>query len=286
MEMNGRWARFAGIICIFLAVMAVISGIRLFLLPKLPETAVEQFDYLYSDDPDDNSAYTLAEFAGILELGRAKDSFQIGDRIKMVVPRNDTFTDTVFVLMVADFNHFPLADGTGFAGVVFSMVGVMNQMSWMNPSHTTTGGWAASELRGKLNGGYYTAFPRRWQALIREVTVLSTIGDNSAEVEGCVDRLFLLSNAEIGQNTGAPYSYEIDGGAENKMMPAYPDLQSRYKKALNGEGDNNCKYWTRSPEFEDKTCFKYGPGQIPSYGNFAGSSFYVSFAFCMGVAGV
>ncbi|MBR7016872.1 MAG: DUF2812 domain-containing protein [Lachnospiraceae bacterium] len=82
MEMNGRWARFAGIICIFLAVMAVISGIRLFLAPKLPalvqflmfaiEGAVLFRGWLIMRNPDadrsrrGDSAFITAFFAIIL----------------------------------------------------------------------------------------------------------------------------------------------------------------------------------------------------------------------------
>ena len=36
-----------------------------FITPTLPDTVATNFDYLYSDDANDNSGYTLAEFYGI-----------------------------------------------------------------------------------------------------------------------------------------------------------------------------------------------------------------------------
>ena len=57
-----------------------------FITPTLPDTVATNFDYLYSDDANDNSGYTLAEFYGIMETGKAKDYFAVGDKIK-IVPR-------------------------------------------------------------------------------------------------------------------------------------------------------------------------------------------------------
>ena len=253
------------------------------LTPVLPTVVPEEFDYLYSDDPDDISAYTLAEFVGILESGRAKTYFQLGDRIKMVIPKNDAIADGVIVLRAVDYNHFRLADGSGdLAGVVFDMVGVMNQMSRMNPQHTTTGGWAATELRAKLNEQYFPVLPLHWQRLIRPVTVWSTVGDSSTEIASSADRLFLLSASETGWKLGAPYSYEVDPDAENERMPVFTDTAAAMKRQINGEGSVTCSYWTRSPDFSNGTRFIEADGSTPAYAPSAGSAFYVSWACCMG----
>lgn len=253
------------------------------LTPVLPTVVPEEFDYLYSDDPDDISAYTLAEFVGILESGRAKTYFQLGDRIKMVIPKNDAIADGVIVLRAVDYNHFRLADGSGdLAGVVFDMVGVMNQMSRMNPQHTTTGGWDATELRAKLNEQYFPVLPLHWQRLIRPVTVWSTVGDSSTEIVSSADRLFLLSASETGWKLGAPYSYEVDPDAENERMPVFTDTAAAMKRQINGEGSVTCSYWTRSPDFSNGTRFIEADGSTPAYAPSAGVAFYVSWACCMG----
>lgn len=59
-----------------------------FISPTLPDTVASDYDYLYSDDPDDNSGYTLAEFYGIISTGQAKKYFTVGDEIKIVPTTN------------------------------------------------------------------------------------------------------------------------------------------------------------------------------------------------------
>ena len=98
----------------------------LFVSPTLPDTVASGYDYLYSDNPEDNSGYTLAEFYGIIASGKSKEYFSVGDEIK-IVPVTDVFVDSEIIMQVYGFNHYKLADGSGdFANVVFGMKGVMN----------------------------------------------------------------------------------------------------------------------------------------------------------------
>ena len=227
----------------------VVSDLEIhpiFLLPKLPQTAVEQFDYLYSDDPDDNSAYSMAEFAGILEQGRAKDYFQAGDRIKMVTP-TDVFVDSTIELMVLGFHHFRLSDGSGFAGVVFGMVGVMNAGHQMSDTNTNLGGWPATRMRHFLNETILNALPVFWRKLIKQVRVHSSAGNTSADIVTSEDKLFLLSFAELGLSPMlAPYCNEVDVDAEQVTFPVFTGDAARIRRRYNGTG-SECYYFTRSP---------------------------------------
>lgn len=265
----------------------VVSDLDLhpvFLVPQVPETVVEQFDYLYSDDPADDSAYTLAQFAGILDSGRAKEYFQVGDRIKMVVPENDTFTDEVIILKLLGFNHYRLADGSGaFASAVFGMVGVMNSAAAIHDTGASAGGWPVMPLRTKLTGDYFSALPLRWQKLIRPVQVRCTVGQDLPDIEICQDHLFLLSRAELGWNTGeTPYKDEIDPEAESVTFPVFTDTASRIRRKYNGEGEA-CTYWLRTV-----------PGSLFSVVTTEGylelkispAKLSICWACCMGVSGV
>ena len=81
-----------------------------------------------------------------------------------MVPENDVFTDTEIILMVLGFNHYRLADGTGMAGVVFGMVGLMNEMHRMHGERltpTNVGGWPDSEMRRYLNESIFPALGHR-----------------------------------------------------------------------------------------------------------------------------
>ena len=264
----------------------VVSDLDLhpvFIVPVLPETVMDAFDYLHSDDPEDNSAYTLAEFAGILEFGKGKEYFQAGDRIKMVIPKNDTFVDSEIILRVIGFNHYRLADGSGeFAGVVFDMVGLMNAGHRMNPTDTNVGGWPAAEMRTYLNESVFPALPQVWRTLIRRVQVLSSAGNTSADIVTAEDKLFLLSYSELTGTTNAPYQGEVDPEAERMQFEVFVDGASRIKKKYNGEGDVTY-WWTRSPYSGDGAQFMlvYTDGSVKKGPREARC---VSFACCMGGA--
>ncbi len=55
-----------------------------FVTPTMPDSVACGYDYLYSDNPDDNMGYTLAKFYGIISTGNAKNYFSVGDEIKIV----------------------------------------------------------------------------------------------------------------------------------------------------------------------------------------------------------
>ena len=251
-----------------------------FITPVLPETVMEQFDYLYSDDPADDSAYTLAEFAGILAHGRAKDYFQIGDRIK-VVPRTDVFADESIVLRLAWFDHYRLADGSGFAPVTFEMVGIMNAGHRMNATDTNTGGWADSEMRAFLNGTIFPVLPVWFRQLVRTVQVRSSIGGTKASIATSNDQLFLTSAGEYFQKADvAPYRDEVDPEAEVQTFSHIVDTPGMIKKTHNGEGEA-LPHWLRSPDGSNSGNFMYIHqfGGIPSSG--ASSSMRLSWLCCM-----
>lgn len=251
-----------------------------FVTPTLPDSVAVGYDYLYSDNPDDNSGYTLAEFYGIITSGVAKDYFKVGDKIK-IVPITTAFKDSDIELQVYGFNHYKLSDGSAFAPVVFGMVGFMNATYQMNSSNTNVGGWDASKMRNYLNNTVFPALPIQWQAMIKEVNVLASKGDTMADIVTSADKLFLFSQAEVGFSTGTvPYSNEVDAEAEEKTFSIFTDNASRIKKRYNGTGDA-AYWWLRSPLAISSTnfCIVYHNGISNNYD--ANSSLGVAFGFCI-----
>lgn len=230
-----------------LNVIADLNVHAILIAPKLPDNFATDCDYLYSDNPNDKSGYTLAEFYSIIALGKGKEFFSIGDKIK-IVNNTNAFKDEEIVLQVYGFNHYRLSDSTQFAHVVFGMAGSMNVTHIMNGSHTNAGGWAATEMRAYLNETVYPALPFHWQAMIKTVDILSTKGDMSAMITTSEDKIFLFSEAEVGFCvTEFPYSAEVDGEAENTTFPIFTDDTSRIRKRYNGEGGAGDYWWLRSP---------------------------------------
>lgn len=204
------------------------------LTPVLPEVVPKEFDYLYSDDPNDSSAYTLAQLLGVLAQGRGKTYFQPGDRIRILPKDNDIYTDEEFVLRVEDFNHFRLEDGTDLAGVVFGMVGVMNAKRW--PESSDKPGWVEWGVRSLMEQIFGT-LPLHWQKLIVPVQVRSANGISDVSIVTAIDRLTLRAPAEVGVNASAtPFAQEVDPEAENVTFPLYTDNASRIKCYYNGTG--------------------------------------------------
>ena len=252
-----------------------------YLVPTLPDMAATNYDYLYSDDPNDNSGYTLAEFYGIITSGRAKTYFNVGDKIKIVVNTN-VFVDTEIIMPLYGFNHYRLSGGTEFASCVFGMLGVMNASRQMNTTNTNVGGWDECAMRKWLNESVFNALPVKWQSMIKAVDVLTSIGNTSATIKASSDKLFLFSQAEVGFNTtSVPYSKEVDAEAEEVTFSIFTDNASRIKKRYNGEGEASY-WWLRSPNSSGSTNFC-----IVSYGGISGSGTGannangVAFGFCI-----
>lgn len=251
-----------------------------FISPTLPDTVASEYDYLYSDDPGDNSGYTLAEFYGIIAYGKGKEYFSVGDEVK-IVPNTNTFADTSIIAQVLGFDHYRLADGSGFANVVFGMKGVMNATRQMNSANTNVGGWPKTTMRTFLNDSIFSALPQQWRAMIKTVQVMSSAGNTSADIVTSEDKLFLFSQAEVGFNTDAvPYCNEVDADAEEITFSIFTDNNSRIKKTYNGAGSAT-HWWLRSPLASSSTGFCIvlstgGSGHTDAY-----NSFGVAFGFCI-----
>lgn len=256
--------------------------------PVIPSVVPTDYDYLYSDDPDDNSGYSLAEFYGIIYSGRAKDYFTIGDKIKMVCS-TDVFTDTEIVLRLIGYNHFKLADGSGeFAHTVFDMVGVMDSAQEMSLwASGAQNGWGNTDLRDYLNEDVFPALPVLWRNLIKTVEVL---GCSDPEVFTTTitsnDRLFLLSVVEVWSGShvgGNTYNLgiEIDPGAEETTFSVFTDAASTVKRSANGTGEAR-RWWTRSNYANVRTGYlTVAEGGYSEWSSGGSSGGYPSFAFCI-----
>ncbi len=246
---------------------------------------VTEYDYLYSDDPEDNSGYSLQEFYTIITKGLAKEYFRVGDEIKICV-KTSVFTDTQIVLQVYGFHHFRLVDGSGdFAKVVFGMKGVMNTARAMNSTATNKGGWASSSMRTFLNENVFPALPQRWKGMIKTVEVLSSAGEMLTDILSSENKLFLFSAAEVGLNsTATPYAQEVDSEAETTTFALFTSNASRVRATFNGTGTTQSGWWLRSPYAEKSSAFLpvwQGGWPLASLAVSSTTAFYVCMGFCI-----
>ena len=221
--------------------------------PIVPERRPISYDYLYSDDPEDHSAYTRDEFYGILTSGRSEAYFTLFDKIKIVMdPGDNTISDKSIELMVAGWDRFKLADNSGdFAHTNFIMCNCLTATRAMNSTNSNAGGWPAMQLRTWLNFTLFQKLPIFWRRVIKQVNVMSTAGNQSTDIVTSQDYLYLPSYTEVGFGTGEPYINEIDpdvyGSTKaNAAWPVFTDNASRIKRIGGPEGAASI-WWLRSP---------------------------------------
>ena len=248
--------------------------------PMLPDIAAAGYEYLYSDDPTDDSGYSAENFWGILYHGKAREYFAIGDRIKLACSTKK-FTDTAIVLELRSFKHFMSAEKNDWAGPYFGMVGVMDSTRNMNGSNTNSGGFPKSAMFTALEETYFAGLPQFWRSIIEKIQVLSSAGDQSTGIALAETHLTLESQAEVGFNAGdVPYKNEVAEGADEVTFSCYTDNNSRIKKKTNGTGAAG-GWWLRSPLSSSSTTFCVVDTLGTANSNAASYSYGVAFGFCI-----
>jgi hypothetical protein len=110
---------------------------------------------------------------------------------------------------------------------------------------------------------------------------MSSIGDTKADISTSEDKIFLLSQAELGWNTTeVPYKNEVDADAENVTFALFTDNNSRIKKTYNGEGTATT-WWLRSPVASSSSHFCAVNGAGASTNNAAYAAWGGAFGFCI-----
>ena len=253
----------------------------LFVLPVLPDSVPTEYDYLYSNDPADNSAYTAAEFYGILYYGRERDYFANRDKIKLVC-NTSNFADTSIILELRSYKHFMSAERPGaWAGPYFGMIGLMNTNRPMNNANTNVGGFPAMTMLDFLNDVVRPGLPQFFRTMIEKIVVLSSAGNTSPDIVSTETYLTMESRAELGFDTGTvPYKNEVAAGADEVTFRCYTDNTSRIKKTYNGSGSAG-HYWLRSPMSSSSTsfCIVFNYGDTSN--NAANTNNGVAFGFCL-----
>ena len=104
---------------------------------------------------------------------------------------------------------------------------------------SNAGGWAEMQLNTLLNDRLYNAFPTQWKALVKKVTVSSSIGSKSTEISTSDCYITIPACIEVDSSmTTEPYIYE-------GTAISYMTTNDMRKRAYDG-GDYHA-YWLRSP---------------------------------------
>ena len=152
------------------------------------------------------------------QLKKVPASWAVGDQKVMTIDGTD------YPIDIIGFNHDDYADGSGKAPITFQMHDSYTTRYAMNGSPTNAGGWASSKMRANYLPAILALMPTEVQNGIREVSKEAALGNKSTTVEAVSDKLFLLSETEIyneseysGVIEGTQYAYYAAGGSTIKQ---------------------------------------------------------------------
>ena len=237
---------------------------------------MQYYDYAYSDDPADNSAYTFAEFYSIQKMGRTLDFFPVGTKCKMV-PVWDVAADTSIIFELHSAGHYELAEG-GMSHADWYMKGLLAGTRQMNTTGTNKGGWNDSAMRKFINETLYPAMDPKWRNLIAQSITLASAGNQTQTIVRSVDRLRIPSHAEVGFDVNAvPYTNEISPDAQEKTFRLFTDNNSRIKKTFNGTGAAST-WWLRSADAASASAFRF----VNTNGTSNSIGAYIGIGVCLG----
>ena len=255
-----------------------------YIYPQLPGQIKDltQYDYAYSDDPKDKSAYTFGEFYSIFKMGKAVEyGFTPAALIKMVPQKakeNEIIPDESIVFRYHSKGHYALSSGTGMTNGDFYMIGVLGIRQQMNKTATNKGGWDKSALREWMNKTLYPMLPPQWRNFIALSDTLASAGNQSTTITTSQDHLRIPSICEVGAElTAVPYKNEVSTEAEEVTFSCYTDNNSRKKCIYNGTG-SAWEYWLRSADAGGAVSFRY----VYSYGTITSYDATGGYGVCVG----
>lgn len=164
---------------------------------------------------------------------------QLAEMPATYVSENHAQQITEFVII--GFNHDELNGGAignkVIAAVTIQQKDCLNEKGGMNSTDTNTGGWFQSTRRKWCNEVYIAALPEGLRRMLKKVFKRTTIGNMDSYVSGAEDKVFLLSEIEVTNDTARSFA------GEGRQYEYYKTASNRIKKI-----NNSNYYWTlRSP---------------------------------------
>ena len=179
-----------------------------------------------------------------------------------------TINGTSYQVDIIGKNHDTYTAG-GKAPLTFQLHDCYGVRKKMNSSNTNSGGWTSCAMRSTHLPAILALMPTEVQNGIREVSKLTSTGDNSVIIDTTADKLFLLSEVEIFGST------RYSAAGEGTQYDYYKAGNSKVKKQSFA-----ISWWERSPYARSSSnfCVVSSSGNANSYG--AGGDNGVAFGFC------
>lgn len=139
-----------------------------------------------------------------------------------------------------------------------SSYNISHECGYMNSSGINSGGWNVCERREWCNSVYKGCLPPYIQNMMKSVKKLTSVDNNSGDINVTYDYAFLPSEIEIFGSTA--YSFAGEGEQYQYFKNA---TANRYKKPTYSSSHVSGYYWTRSPysHNDDSFCIMYIDGK-------------------------
>lgn len=136
--------------------------------------------------------------------------------------------------------RYYLSDNSGSRSTLtFISANALSQPMAINASGTNEGGWENYSLNAYLNHRIYNAFSVKWQQLVKQVKVKSSVGNSSTALSSADCYIFIPAIAELSSLVATePYI------SEGTLISHFQTNESRICYTADGDA---VQYWTRSP---------------------------------------
>lgn len=211
-----------------------------------------------------------ADIQTVSKAGLASTYWKVGDQ------KNITVNGVTYAVDIIGFDHDTPTNtstyGRSKAGITFQLHDLLATTYKMNNSNTNSGGWKNSVMRTSTMTTLLSQLSNDLKAVIAPVNKVSgTGGGSSSGTETVSESLFLLAEIEVFgslsysvSGEGTQYAYYKNGGSKTKYI----------------SGSANY-WWLRSPRSGNSRVFCIVSSDGYAYSGSAGSSFGVSFGFCV-----
>lgn len=197
------------------------------------------------------------------QSGSVPDTWAVGASKEM------TINNKAYQIDIIGKDHDDYADGSGKAPLTFQLHDCYSQAKM----HGSTGNnnWKTMTMRTSTLPAILKKMPAEVQRAIREVTKLTGVGQYSKLAESTADKLFILSDNEVGWSANS---------IEEGSVYSYYTTSAHLLKTYNGAKSS---WWLRSPATDNNhigdTNYVDKSGSVNSFSP-SQTSYGVSFGFC------
>lgn len=166
---------------------------------------------------------------------------KIGDEITEILSTGEQVT-----FRIAAINHDSAHQ------LIFESKHCLQQQRRMNPSATTAGGWASTEIRAWLNDSFFSQLSPNLRAVISQRTAGHSVGNMSSSLVMVTDKIWLPRSWEVfGEDAYSVHTEYTQGGA--KQFPIFAVAANRSKTL--GKNGGSTDWWLASAMSVDNPRF-------------------------------